>query len=60
MNKLDKMIDAMLEGVDTKQLWHLVFNKMTNQAKRQMLAEMMNQTLGGIQAPMIFDNESEG
>lgn len=48
MNKLDKLIEVLLEGVDTKQLWHLVFNKMTNKAKRQMLSEMLNQILGGV------------
>ena len=48
MNKLDKVIEVLLEGVDTKQLWHLVFNKMTNKAKRQMLSEMLNQILGGV------------
>lgn len=48
MNKIDKLIEVLLEGVDTKQLWHLVFNKMTNKAKRQMLSEMLNQILGGV------------
>ena len=46
MNKLDKVIEVLLEDVDTKQLWHLVFNKMTKAAKRQMLSEMLNQILG--------------
>ena len=46
-NKLDRVIEALLEGVDTKELWHVVFNKMTNAAKRQMIGEMLNTILGG-------------
>lgn len=46
MNKLDKMIDVLIEDVDTKELWHLVFNKMTNPAKRQMIGELLNIILG--------------
>lgn len=45
-NKLDKMIDVLIEGIDAKELWHLVFNKMTNAAKRQMLSELLNTILG--------------
>lgn len=46
MNKLDKMIDVLIEDIDTKELWHLVFNKMTNPAKRQMIGELLNTILG--------------
>ena len=45
-NKLDKMIDVLIEDIDAKELWHLVFNKMTNAAKRQMLSELLNTILG--------------
>ncbi len=45
-NKLDKMIDILIEDIDAKELWHLVFNKMTNPAKRQMLSELLNTILG--------------
>lgn len=45
-NKLDKMLEVLMEGLDTKELWHLVFNKMTNPAKRQMLSELLNTILG--------------
>lgn len=46
MNKIDKLIELLIEDVDTKELWHLVFNKMTNPAKRQMLNELLNNILG--------------
>lgn len=46
-NKVDKIIDLIAEDMDAKQLWKVVFNKMTNQAKRQMLNEILNQYLGG-------------
>ena len=46
MNKLDKVIDVLIEDIDTKELWHLVFNKMTNPAKRQMIGELLNTILG--------------
>ena len=46
MNKLDKVIDVLIEDIDTKELWHLVFNKMTNPAKRQMIGELLNIILG--------------
>ena len=45
-NKLDKVLDVLIEGMDARELWHLVFNKMTNAAKRQMLGEILNITLG--------------
>ena len=45
-NKLDKVLDVLVEGMDARELWHLVFNKMTNAAKRQMLGEILNITLG--------------
>lgn len=45
-NKLDKIIDVLIEDIDAKELWHLVFNKMTNPAKRQMLSELLNTILG--------------
>ena len=45
-NKLDKVLDVLIEGMDAQELWHLVFNKMTNAAKRQMLGEILNITLG--------------
>lgn len=53
-NKIDKLIEALIEGVDTKKLWHLCFNKMTNSAKRQMISEMLNLILG----PVCPINES--
>ena len=45
-NKLNKVIEALIEDIDTKKLWHICFNKMTNQAKRQMIGEMLNLILG--------------
>ena len=45
-NKIDKLIEALIEDIDTKKLWHLCFNKMTNSAKRQMISEMLNLILG--------------
>lgn len=45
-NKLNKVIEVLIEDVDTKELWHLVFSKMTNAAKRQMIGEMLNTILG--------------
>lgn len=39
-NKLDRIIDVLIEDLDPKELWHIVFNKMTNAAKRQMIGEM--------------------
>ena len=46
-NKLDKLIEVLIEDIDTKELWHLVFNKMTKPAKRQMIGELLNIILGG-------------
>ena len=45
-NKLDKVIEVLIEDIDTKELWHIVFNKMTNPAKRQMIGELLNTILG--------------
>ena len=45
-NKLDKLLSVLIEGIDAKELWHLVFNKMTNPAKRQMIGELLNIYLG--------------
>lgn len=45
-NQLDKFIETLIEEMPTKQLWKLVFNKMTNAAKRQMLGEMLNTLMG--------------
>lgn len=45
-NKLNKVIDALIEGMDTKELWHVVVNKMTNPAKRQLIGELLNISLG--------------
>ena len=45
-NQLDKFIEILIEEISTKQLWKLVFNKMTNAAKRQMLGEMLNTLMG--------------
>ena len=45
-NQLDKFIEILIEEMSTKQLWKLVFNKMTNAAKRQMLGEMLNTLMG--------------
>ena len=45
-NQLDKFIETLIEEMSTKQLWKLVFNKMTNAAKRQMLGEMLNTLMG--------------
>ena len=46
MNKLDRVLEIMIEDIDTKKLWHLVFNKMTNPAKRQLMGELLNMYLG--------------
>lgn len=46
-SKLDKIIDILLEGKDAKEVWHLVFNKMNNPAKRQLIGELLNDMLGG-------------
>ena len=45
-NKLDRVLEALIEGMDAKELWHVVFNKMTNPAKRQLIGELLNITLG--------------
>ena len=45
-NKIDKLIEALIEDIDTTKLWRLCFNKMTNNAKRQMVNEMLNLILG--------------
>lgn len=45
-NQLDKFIEVLIEEMSTKQLWKLVFNKMTNTAKRQMIGEMLNTLMG--------------
>ena len=45
-NQLDKFIETLIEEMSTPQLWKLVFNKMTNAAKRQMLGEMLNTLMG--------------
>lgn len=45
-NKINKLIEALIEDIDTTKLWRLCFNKMTNNAKRQMVNEMLNLILG--------------
>lgn len=45
-NKIDKLIEALIEDIDTTKLWRLCFNKMTNSAKRQMINEMLNLIIG--------------
>lgn len=47
MNKIDKLLEMLLEDMDGKQIFKLIFNKMTNQAKRQLLQEILNTYLGG-------------
>lgn len=47
MDKVDKIMDVLLDDMDARQLWHVVFNKMTSAAKRQMLNELLNQYFGG-------------
>lgn len=41
-NKLDKVIDILIEGYDGKEVWHWAHNKITNNAKRQMISEILN------------------
>ena len=48
MNKIDKLLELLLEDMDGKQVFKLIFNKMTKQAKRQLLQEILNTYLGGI------------
>ena len=48
MNKIDRLLEIMLENMDGKQIFKLIFNKMTKQAKRQLLQEILNTYLGGI------------
>ena len=45
-NKIDRIIEVLIEDIDVKELWHVVFNKMTNPAKRQMISELLNTILG--------------
>ena len=60
-NKLDKVLSILIEDLNAKELWHLVFNKMTNSAKRQMLGEILNIYLGSgyTTQSSIFKKESE-
>lgn len=46
MNKYDQVLDVLLQGLDAKQIWHHIFNKMTNKAKRQLIGELLNCSLG--------------
>lgn len=48
MNKIDKLLELLLEDMDGKQVFKLIFNKMTKQAKRQLLQEILNTYLGSI------------
>lgn len=48
MNKIDKLLELLLEDMDGKQVFKLIFNKMTKQAKRQLLQEILNTYLGDI------------
>ena len=59
MNKLDKVIEVLIDGIDAKELWHVIFNKMTKPAKRQMIAELLNTILGNsyMAKGQIFGNE---
>ena len=62
MNKLDKVIEVLIEGIDTKELWHVVFNKMTKPAKRQMISELLNTILGSgymTKGQIFGEDESE-
>ena len=45
-NKLDQIIDILLSDLDPKEVWHLIFNKMTNPAKRQLIGELLNTCIG--------------
>lgn len=61
-NKLDKVLDILIEDMNAKELWHIVFNKMTNAAKRQMLSEILNSILGSgyTTSGRIFETPEKG
>ena len=46
-SKLDRIIDILLDGKDAHEIWHLIFNKMNNASKRQLIGELLNSILGG-------------
>jgi len=60
-NKIDRVIEVLIEGIDTKELWHIVFNKMTKPAKRQMISELLNTILGTsyMAKGQIFESEKK-
>lgn len=41
-NKLDKIIEILKEGLTADELWHVVYNKITNNGKMQMISELLN------------------
>lgn len=61
-NKLDRIIEVLIEDIDAKELWHVVFNKMTKPAKRQMIGELLNTILGSgyMTKDFIFDYSNNG
>ena len=50
MEKIDNVLDAILSEIDSKNLWHHIYNKMTSNAKRQLLGELLNTYIGSIDA----------
>lgn len=41
-NKLDRVIEVLKEDLTADELWHVVYNKMTNNGKMQMISELLN------------------
>ena len=50
MEKIDNVLEVILSAIDSKNLWHHIYNKMTSNAKRQLLGELLNTYIGSIDA----------
>lgn len=50
MEKIDNVLEVILSEIDSKNLWHHIYNKMTSNAKRQLLGELLNTYIGPIDA----------
>lgn len=48
MERIDNVLDVILSTIDSKNLWHHIYNKMTTNAKRQLLGELLNTYIGSI------------
>lgn len=47
-NKLNGVIEYLISDMTPRQIWHLCYNKMSNQCKKQLVNEILNEEISKI------------